>query len=182
MEARNGISSGCHTSPSKARASLAGDRLHVDTNPGNSPPSALAGDTRPMKVAELLSRKGTRILTARMDETVETAARLLSRENVGALVVKDSVGTEGDTVVGMFSERDLLHAMVEHGAPALKKPVAALMSKKVISCAPGDDLRAVLDLMDRHYIRHVPVLDGTTLIGVVSIRDFIALRLKELTD
>lgn len=133
-----------------------------------------------MKVAELLRRKGTRILTARMDEPVETAARLLSRENAGALVVKDSVSTEGDTIVGMFSERDLLHAVVEHGAAALKKPVAALMSKKVISCGPDDDLRAVLELMDRHYVRHLPVIDGTTLIGVVSIRDFIALRLEEL--
>ena len=133
-----------------------------------------------MKVAELLRRKGTRILTARMDEPVETAARLLSRENAGALVVKDSVSTEGDTIVGMFSERDLLHAVVEHGAAALKKPVAALMSKKVISCGPDDDLRSVLELMDRHYVRHLPVIDGTTLIGVVSIRDFIALRLEEL--
>jgi CBS domain-containing protein len=133
-----------------------------------------------MKVAELLRKKGTRILTARMDESVETAARLLSRENVGALVVKDSVGTEGDTVVGMFSERDLLHAVVEHGAAALKKPVAALMSRKVISCRPDDDLKSVLELMDRHYVRHLPVIDGTTLIGMVSIRDFIALRLEEL--
>ena len=133
-----------------------------------------------MKVGELLRKKGTRILTARMDEKVETAARLLSRENVGALVVKDSVGTEGDTIVGMFSERDLLHAVVEHGAEALKKPVSALMSRKVISCAPGDDLKTVLELMDRHYVRHLPVIDGTTLIGVISIRDFIALRLEEL--
>lgn len=133
-----------------------------------------------MKVAELLRKKGTRILTARMDEPVEAAARLLSKENVGALVVKDSVSTEGDTIVGMFSERDLLHAVVEHGAAALKKPIAALMSKKVIACRPDDDLRAVLELMDRHYVRHLPVIDGTTLIGVVSIRDFIALRLEEL--
>jgi CBS domain-containing protein len=133
-----------------------------------------------MKVAELLSKKGTRILTARMDEPVETAARLLSRENVGALVVKDVVGTEGDTIVGMFSERDLLHAVVAHGAAALKKPVGALMSKTVISCRPDDELQAVLELMDTHYIRHVPVIDGDTLIGVVSIRDFIALSLAEM--
>jgi CBS domain-containing protein len=134
----------------------------------------------PMKVSELLRKKGTRILTARMDESVETAARLLSKENVGALVVKDSVGTEGDTVVGMFSERDLLHAMVEHGPAALKKPVAALMSRKVVHCGPDDDLAHVLDLMDRHYVRHLPVIHDHQLLGVVSIRDFIALRLEEL--
>jgi CBS domain-containing protein len=54
------------------------------------------------------------------------------------------------------------------------------MSRKVISCHPDDDLKIVLELMDRHYVRHLPVIDGTTLIGVVSIRDFIALRLEEL--
>jgi len=133
-----------------------------------------------MKVSELLRKKGTRILTARMDEPVETAARLLSRENVGALVVKDSVGTEGDTIVGMFSERDLLHAIVEHGAAALKKPVAALMSNKVVSCSPEDELATVLELMDRHYVRHLPVIHDHQLLGVISIRDFIALRLDEL--
>jgi CBS domain-containing protein len=135
-----------------------------------------------MKVADLLRTKGTRILTARMDESVETAARLMSKENAGALVVKDSVGTEGDTIVGMFSERDLLHAVARDGPAALKKPVAALMSSKVIACKPDDDLSTVLQLMDTHYIRHVPVLDGTTLIGTVSIRDLIQIRLNEMTE
>jgi CBS domain-containing protein len=80
----------------------------------------------------------------------------------------------------LFSELDLLLAIVEKGAAALINPVSAVMSKKVISCAPGDDLKTVLELMERHYVRHLPVIDGTTLIGVVSIRDFIALRLEEL--
>jgi CBS domain-containing protein len=133
-----------------------------------------------MTVADLLRTKPTRILSARMDETVETVARLMSRENIGALVVKDEVGNEGDTLVGVFSERDLLHAIVAQGPAVLKRPVAALMSKGVVSCRPGDDLSTVLDLMQKHQIRHVPVVDGTTLIGVVSIRDFIGLKLDEL--
>ncbi|MFC5067741.1 CBS domain-containing protein [Flaviflagellibacter deserti] len=133
-----------------------------------------------MTVADLLRTKPTRILTARMDETVETAARLMSRENIGALVVKDEVGNEGDTLVGVFSERDLLHAIVAHGPAVLKRPVAALMSKGVVACRPADDLATVLALMQDHQIRHVPVVDGTTLIGVVSIRDFIGLTLAEL--
>lgn len=131
-------------------------------------------------VADLLRTKPTRILTARMDETVETAARLMSRENIGALVVKDEVGNEGDTLVGVFSERDLLHAIVAQGPAVLKRPVSALMSKGVIACRPEDGLATVLGLMQRHQIRHVPVVDGTTLIGVVSIRDFIDLKLAEL--
>jgi CBS domain-containing protein len=133
-----------------------------------------------MTVADLLRTKPTRILSARMDETVETVARLMSRENIGALVVKDEVGNEGDTLVGVFSERDLLHAIVAQGPAVLKRPVAALMSKGVVSCRPEDDLSTVLALMQKHQIRHVPVVDGTTLIGVVSIRDFIGLKLDEL--
>ncbi len=68
-----------------------------------------------MKVKQLLLEKGTRIISVRMDETVETAARILRDENIGAIVVKDVCNTEGDTVVGMFSERDFLRAMLERG-------------------------------------------------------------------
>ena len=129
-----------------------------------------------MKVEDLMRKKGTRIVMVRMNEPIEMAIRLLRRENIGALVVKDVVRTEGNTAVGMFSERDVLQALVEHGAAALKMPVSKLMSTKIISCSPDDDIDHVLDLMDRHHIRHVPVFEGGNLIGVVSIRDILALR------
>jgi CBS domain-containing protein len=132
-----------------------------------------------MKVAELLCRKGARILSARMDETVETAARLLSRENAGALVVKDTVGNEGDTIVGMFSERDVLHAIAQHGVSALQKPLAEIMSRQVIHCTSEDTTDHVLHLMHAHQIRHIPVLDGHQINGVISIRDMIGLSIEE---
>ena len=99
-----------------------------------------------MKVEQLLIRKGTRIISVRMDETVETAARMLRRENIGAVVVKDVCGTEGDTIVGMLSERDFLRAIVDSGPEILKKPVSRLMSRPVISCSPRDDVDHVLGL------------------------------------
>jgi len=129
-----------------------------------------------MKVEDLMRKKGARIVMVRMNEPIEMAIRLLRRENIGALVVKDVVRTEGNTAVGMFSERDVLQALVEHGAAALKMPVSKLMSTKIVSCSPDDDIDHVLDLMDRHHIRHVPVFEGGNLIGVVSIRDILALR------
>jgi CBS domain-containing protein len=104
------------------------------------------------------------------------AARLLRRENIGALVVKDVVRTEGNTAVGMFSERDVLQAIADHGAAALKIPVSKLMSTKIISCSPDDEIEHVFDLMDSHHIRHIPVFERGTVIGVVSIRDVLALR------
>jgi CBS domain-containing protein len=127
-----------------------------------------------MKVEQLLIRKGARIISVRMNETVETAARMLRRENIGAVVVKDVCGTEGDTIVGMLSERDFLRAIVDSGPEVLKKPVSSLMSRPVISCSPRDDVEQVIELFNRHHIRHVPVIDQDALIGVISIRDVIA--------
>lgn len=126
-----------------------------------------------MKVADILVQKGTRIITVRLREPVETAARLMAAENIGALVVKDVVRTEGNTVVGMFSERDIVRALVEHGPDIMQMPVEKLMSKRLISCAPGDDIRSVMEKMDRNSIRHLPVLEEHTLIGVLSVRDVI---------
>jgi CBS domain-containing protein len=127
-----------------------------------------------MKVEQLLIRKGTRIVSVRMNETVETAARMLRRENIGAVVVKDVCGTEGDTIVGMLSERDVLRALVDFGPEVLKKPVSSLMSRPVISCSPRDDLDHVVELFTTHHIRHVPVIEQDALIGIVSIRDVVA--------
>jgi CBS domain-containing protein len=135
-----------------------------------------------MKVEDIMRKKGTRIIMIRMNETVEMAAKLLRRENIGALVVKDVVRTEGNTPVGMFSERDVLQALVDHGAGALKIPVSKLMSKRIISCTPNDDLDHVFDLMSRHHIRHVPVFEGHNVIGVISIRDILPFRGLEAGD
>jgi CBS domain-containing protein len=127
-----------------------------------------------MKVRELLLTKGGRIVSVRMDETVERAAQMLRDENIGALVIKDVCNTEGDVVVGMFSERDFLRAILNRGVGILKMPVSSLMSPRVISCSSHDDLTRTVELFNKHKIRHLPVIDDHTLIGVISIRDVIA--------
>jgi CBS domain-containing protein len=99
---------------------------------------------------------------------------MLRDENIGAIVVKDVCNTEGDTVVGMFSERDFLRAILDRGVGILKKPVSSLMSPRVISCNSKDDVAKIVELFNKHRIRHVPVIDDHTLIGVVSIRDVVA--------
>src|SRR3546814_11505704 len=107
-----------------------------------------------MKVEDILRRKGTRIVMVRVGETVEVAARLLRSENIGALVVKDVCRTEGNVVVGMFSERDIARALLDHGAAVLQMPVSALMSRTLISCTSRDSVETVLELMERHHLRH----------------------------
>ncbi len=126
-----------------------------------------------MRVEQILRTKGTRILSIRLRESVAAAAKLMVAENIGALVVTDVVFTEGSTVVGMLSERDIVRALITSGQDVLKMPVEKLMTKKLISCGPNDDLADVIEKMDRHGIRHVPVLEEHTLVGVVSVRDVI---------
>ena len=119
-----------------------------------------------MKVGDILRKKNTRIATVRMNETVAIAAQLLRASNISALVVKDVVRTEGNTAVGMFTERDVVRAIAEHGAAGVNMKVSQL-----ISCCADDSLEHVRHLMNKNHIRHMPVLDEHTLIGVISIRD-----------
>lgn len=125
-----------------------------------------------MRVGDVLNRKSTRIATVRMNETVATAARLLRNENISALVVKDVCRTEGNVAVGMFSERDVVRAVAEHGSAGLNMKVSALISvQQLVSCHSTDSLEYVRDLMNDNRIRHLPVIDDHTLIGVISMRD-----------
>lgn len=133
-----------------------------------------------MRVEDILKDKEARVVTVRLREPVEMAARLMKSENISALVVKDVVRTEGNVVVGMFSERDIARAVVDHGASALQMRVEQLMSKTLISCTPEDDLRRVMSLMVEHNIRHLPVLVEHNLVGMISARDIIEARLHEL--
>ena len=126
-----------------------------------------------MRVTQILRQKQARVVSVRPREPVSAALKLMASENIGALVVTDIVPTEGSTVVGMFSERDVVRALAAEGADIVRLPVERLMSKKLVYCSPNDDLADVMAKMDQHGIRHLPVLDEHTLVGVVGIRDVI---------
>jgi CBS domain-containing protein len=128
-----------------------------------------------MTVDDILRRKkDTRILTVRLRETVATAVMLLHRENISALVVKDVCRTEGNVVVGIFSERDVARALAVHGASVLDMEVSAFVNRPLASCTLRDPLEKILRLMDEHKVRLLPVMEDHTLIGVISISDIIA--------
>ena len=126
-----------------------------------------------MRVTQILRQKQARVVSVRPREPVSAALKLMASENIGALVVTDIVPTEGSTVVGMFSERDVVRALAAEGADIVRLPVERLMSKKLVYCTPNDDLADVMAKMDQHGIRHLPVLDEHTLVGVIGIRDVI---------
>jgi len=119
-----------------------------------------------------MRKKTGRVATVRMNETVAIAAQLMRASNISALVVKDVVRTEGNTAAGMFTERDVVRAIAEHGAAGVNLRVSQLISvQQLVSCCSTDTLEQVRHLMNKHHIRHVPVIDEHTLIGVISIRD-----------
>jgi CBS domain-containing protein len=134
-----------------------------------------------MQVGDILRKKAARVTTVRMNETVGIAAQLMRANNISALVVKDVVHTEGNTVVGMFSERDVVRAVAEHGAAGVSLRVAQLISvQQLVSCSSTDTLEHARHLMNQHHIRHLPVIDDYGLIGVISIRD-ISIAFDEAT-
>lgn len=133
-----------------------------------------------MKVADILRTKESRVVTVRSGENIEEAIRLMKAENISALAVKDVCRTEGNAVAGMLSERDIVYALLERGASVLKTPVYMLMSRTIQTCAPDDTIQHALELMTTHHIRHLPVLDGATLVGVISARDLTKLQLQEM--
>src|SRR5215475_8836209 len=95
-----------------------------------------------MQVGDILRKKtSSRVVTVRMNETVAIAAQLMRASNVSALVVKDVVRTEGNTAVGMFTERDVVRAIAEHGANGVNLKVSQLISvQRLVSCASTDTL------------------------------------------
>ena len=126
-----------------------------------------------MKVGDILrKRQSTRVVTVRMNETVGVAAQLMRASNISALVVKDVVRTEGNTAAGMFTERDVVRAIAEHGAAGVALKVSQLVSvQRLVSCTSSDTLEHVRHLMNINHIRHLPVIDNFALAGVISMRD-----------
>jgi CBS domain-containing protein len=125
-----------------------------------------------MQVGDILRKKTARVATVRMNETVAIAAQLMRASNISALVVKDVVHTEGNTAVGMFTERDVVRAIAEHGAAGANLRVSQLISvQQLVSCCSTDTLEHARHLMNEKHIRHLPVIDDHTLIGVISVRD-----------
>src|ERR1700751_975513 len=128
-----------------------------------------------MQVGDVLRKKNHRVVTVRMNETVGIAAQLMRASNISALVVKDVVRTEGNTAVGMFTERDVVRAIAQHGAAGVNLKVGQLISvQRLVACASSDTLEHVRHLMNLNHIRHLPVIDDYSLICVISIRDIAA--------
>src|SRR6187200_1718015 len=106
-----------------------------------------------MTVASILRQKGADIATISPDADAKSAADWLHAKNIGALLV-----TSGDSILGIISERDIVHALSRFGVAVASLPVRNIMSQGLITVAPEDDLNHVMRLMTRYRVRHMPVL------------------------
>ena len=128
-----------------------------------------------MRIADVLRNKGAGVLSIAPDTLVSELIGGLVGRNVGAMVV---VGPEG--LVGIVSERDVVRMLHEHGADALGRRVADIMTSELVTCSPDDSLDELSAVMTTHRVRHVPVLEDGRLAGIVSIGDVVKTRMEEL--
>ena len=117
-------------------------------------------------VSELLKSHEGILWHVRPDETVFEALQLLAQYEVGALMVMQQ-----GRLVGVFSERDYTRKIALQGRNSKEAHVADIMSTQVVSVGPRTGTRMCMALMSEKRIRHLPVLDGTTVLGMISIRD-----------
>ncbi|MGA2088351.1 MAG: CBS domain-containing protein [Stellaceae bacterium] len=129
-----------------------------------------------MNVDSILKSKGRDVVTIAADATINDAVLLLRRKRIGALVI----GPNGGGVEGILSERDIVRALAEYGARVFDLPVSALMTRNVITCAPEDGVSGVMAEMTARRIRHLPVVEGGALIGIVSIGDVVKSHIDEV--
>jgi CBS domain-containing protein len=129
-----------------------------------------------MKVSDILQIKGSGVKTIAPDASVRELSVRLHAEQIGAMVVS----SDGRSVDGMVSERDVAYALAAHGSALTTLPVSRLTTKVVLVCSPEDSILHVMKLMTQRRIRHLPVKKGDQLVGIISIGDVLKHRLDEL--
>jgi CBS domain-containing protein len=129
-----------------------------------------------VQISQILRRKGHEVATVEADVSVRDALALLAGHGVGALVVS----ADGQRIDGIISERDIARGLHEHGAALLAHPVSSVMTADVHTCPPTASVHDLARTMTDHRVRHVPVVEGGRLVGIVSIGDVVKARLDEL--
>jgi CBS domain-containing protein len=128
-----------------------------------------------MFVSDILAHKGNRVVAVTPEETLASAIAVLSARRIGAVVV---LGAD-KTLLGILSERDILHAVAKHAADALTLRVAEAMTTPVTTCDPDHTVEHVMEVMTNSRFRHLPVVRRGQLLGIVSIGDVVKWRLDE---
>ena len=127
-----------------------------------------------MTVRAILGAKGHHIVCVEPDAPLSAAIKVLAERRIGAVLVMHQQRVEG-----ILSERDIVRVLGERGAAVLDEPVHAVMTRKVVSCHEADTVGAIMEIMTKGKFRHLPVVDGETVVGLISIGDIVKSRVKE---
>jgi CBS domain-containing protein len=128
-----------------------------------------------MFISHVLDTKGRKVATVLPSDTVKHAVQKLADLRIGAVVVED----QWQKLVGIFSERDLVGLLARQADRALTRQIGEVMTHPVITCQSSERIDTALAVMTREKIRHLPVVDHGTLVGIVSIGDLVKHRLDE---
>jgi CBS domain-containing protein len=131
-----------------------------------------------MRVRDVLVHKGGSVVTVRPDASCRELLELLAQHNIGAVVVS----SDGITVTGIVSERDVVRRLHDRGAEILDAPVSRIATLQVRTCGPEDPLDELRETMTLHRIRHIPVVSRGRLVGIVSIGDVVKSTISQLED
>ncbi|ABQ37205.1 MAG: CBS domain-containing protein [Bradyrhizobium sp.] len=127
-----------------------------------------------MTVRAILDIKGHQVESVEPQTTLADAAKLLADRKIGAVLVMS-----GSRMEGILSERDIVRSLGERGAAVLTEPVSGVMTRRVVSCRPADTVASIMETMTTGKFRHLPVIDGGLVVGLISIGDVVKWRVQE---
>jgi CBS domain-containing protein len=129
-----------------------------------------------MTVSAILADKGREVVTIGAVGTIGDAVALLAKRKIGAVVVLEPNGR----IAGIVSERDIVRAIAATAGAALAEPLASIMTRAVVTCSEGETIDSVMTRMTRGRFRHLPVVTGGKLAGIISIGDVVKARIEQV--
>lgn len=127
-----------------------------------------------MTVHAILESKGHQVVSVGPDARVAEAVKVLGEKRIGAILVM-----KGSAIEGILSERDVVRVLAERGAAILDEPVSKVMTRKVVTCGRTETVSGLMEKMTQGKFRHLPVVEGGRIIGIVSIGDIVKHRVME---
>ncbi len=129
-----------------------------------------------MTVSAILQGKSKSLITISPEVSLTEAVKSLAEHRIGAIVAVDAAGR----VAGIISERDVVRILGEKGPAVLSEPVSSVMTRAVVTCTTDETIPGVMERMTRGRFRHVPVVEGDRLLGIISIGDVVKFRVEEM--
>ena len=128
-----------------------------------------------MKVKDVLATHELRVVATTPEKTIQEVVDLLARERVGAVMVRNWEGV----IIGIFSERDVVHGLASDREQLLALEVGEMMTPTVVSCGMEDDVTDVIGIMAERHFRHMPVIENRKIEGIISLRDLVEFTILE---